>query len=151
MDAKGRCGERSFISLCHRSGLFTWPSIVVITDGCQTKFPPLWSDRKYLSTSEKSGHHRDPGQHFLSIFFFSNGSDWKIAFSCLLRSAQYRQEEGRRENATLQSLPFPPRYIQLKEYRNSTLWFSCWCFTRDQCSLAHWLLLPRTPGHSFHH
>ena len=38
------------------------------------------------------------------------GSDWKVAFSCLLPSAWYRQEGGRRENTTLQSLRFPPRY-----------------------------------------
>ena len=37
-------------------------------------------------------------------------SDLKVAFSRLLPSTRYRQEGRRRENATLQSLHFPPRY-----------------------------------------
>ena len=47
-------------------------------------------------------------------FAVVNRREWKVAFSRLLRYAQYLQEEGRRENATLQSLPFPPQYRMVK-------------------------------------
>ena len=71
MDAKGRCGERSFISLCHHGGLFTWPSIVRWEQMAARPNSRLCGQIRNICQHRKDpGHQRDHrgGQHFLPTF-----------------------------------------------------------------------------------
>ena len=71
-----------------------------------------------------AGHSRNLQCFYTTLYRDGIGSDWKVAFSRLLPSAQYRQGGGRRENATFQWLGFPPRYSSATvswEYRGEKI------------------------------
>ena len=56
-----------------------------------------------------------------------NGSDWRVAFSRLPSSWRYRADRRRRENATLQTLPFPSVYVHhLWMSMETVIGLRCW-------------------------
>ena len=55
-----------------------------------------------------------------TVYRGGNGSDWRVAFSCLPSSCRYWANRRRRENATFQSLPFPSVYTCTSEIGNES-------------------------------
>ena len=80
-----------------------WRVVMLLSTTVRTRYfwsgtePPSWETSAGMSGRRISQ----------KVYRGGNGSDWRVAFSRLPSSCQYRADRRRRENATLQSLPFP--------------------------------------------